>query len=640
MHADSVGVRHFLLRLSIARRLLLISAAFTLPLGVTVYLVVTNLNATIKFSQFELYGNAYQRPLEALLQGLTEHRQGLAAGAARVDEAFVALEEVDARVGEALQFTDNGLSSRKREHVALATVKREWQALKASSDTSPVDRHAHLLQDGRTMIAHAGDTSNLILDPDLDSYYTMDVTLVALPQAQERASNIITFAQELAAKQTAKRAISDDDRVQLAVFAAMLKESDVARIVADVDVALNEDANFQGTSDSLQSELPPAVKSYVAAATTLADEISAAAKGERDAAAVVNAAAAARDASFTLWQVASGALDQLLQTRVDAYTQSRLWALVLSALAWMCAQAIAVVISRTITGPLRDTSQELGTNASQIVAAAGEVAGSAQSLSKGASEQAASLEETSAAIEQMASMTRQNAEHTQAAAALMGEVDARVQDANRALGDMVTSMSAIRESSQQVAKIIKTIDDIAFQTNILALNAAVEAARAGAAGMGFAVVADEVRNLAQRSAQAARDTSSLIESSIANAARGDRKVVLVEGSIAGITTSVTKAKVLVEQVSVGSREQAQGIDQISHAIGHMEKVTQTTAAVAQESAAASEELNAQAESSLTTIAQLAAMIGEGSKRATPVVRPETRASDRAERVDTRPRAAA
>ncbi|HXT72185.1 MAG TPA: methyl-accepting chemotaxis protein, partial [Vicinamibacterales bacterium] len=158
---------------------------------------------------------------------------------------------------------------------------------------------------------------------------------------------------------------------------------------------------------------------------------------------------------------------------------------------------------------------ELTSSANQVASASSQIASSSQSLSQGATEQAASLEETSASMEEMASMTRKNAENSQTAAGLMANVDTQVRNSNGALGDMVASMSAIEESSQQVAKIIKTIDEIAFQTNILALNAAVEAARAGEAGMGFAVVADEVRNLAQRSAQAAKDTAGLIEASVA-----------------------------------------------------------------------------------------------------------------------------
>jgi methyl-accepting chemotaxis protein/methyl-accepting chemotaxis protein-1 (serine sensor receptor) len=176
---------------------------------------------------------------------------------------------------------------------------------------------------------------------------------------------------------------------------------------------------------------------------------------------------------------------------------------------------------------------------------------------------------------------------------------------------MVSSMTEIQDSSKQVAKIMKTIDEIAFQTNILALNAAVEAARAGEAGMGFAVVADEVRNLAQRSATAAKETAALIEASITKAQAGGHKVEQVAGSITAITDGVTKVKGLVDEVSVARQQQAQGIDQVSQAITQMEKVTQTTAATAEESAAASEELHAQAETSMSIVARLEVLVGGG-----------------------------
>jgi len=159
-----------------------------------------------------------------------------------------------------------------------------------------------------------------------------------------------------------------------------------------------------------------------------------------------------------------------------------------------------------------------------------------------------------------------------------------------------------------VSKIIKTIDEIAFQTNILALNAAVEAARAGEAGMGFAVVADEVRNLAQRSAQAAKDTAGLIEESIARSEHGTSTVNQVATSIASITESVSQVKGLVNEVSAASQQQTQGIDQVTHAVAHMEKVTQNAAATAEESAAASEELNAQAESSVAVVRELQELV--------------------------------
>jgi len=260
--------------------------------------------------------------------------------------------------------------------------------------------------------------------------------------------------------------------------------------------------------------------------------------------------------------------------------------------------------TRGLNASILGLTSRLSAGTQQVVAAAAQVSALSQSLSQGATEQAASLEETSASMEEMASMTRRNAENAAQATRLVTDVAGHVTASNAALGEMVASMAAIKESSNKVAKIIKTIDEIAFQTNILALNAAVEAARAGEAGMGFAVVADEVRNLAQRSAQAARDTAALIEESITRSQEGAGKVGLVASAIDAITTSVAQVKGMVEEVREASLQQTQGIDQVSQAIAQMEKVTQTTAATAEESAAASEELNAQAESSIVTLRQL------------------------------------
>jgi len=275
------------------------------------------------------------------------------------------------------------------------------------------------------------------------------------------------------------------------------------------------------------------------------------------------------------------------------------------------ALVVAGLVVRSMIGANRTLwtqSQELREGTEHVVAAAGQVATSAQGLSQASTHQAASLQETSASMEEMASMTRKNAENAVHAAELATDVAQQVRNANTALNGMVTSMTAVRESSNKVAKIIKVIDEIAFQTNILALNAAVEAARAGEAGMGFAVVAGEVRNLAQRSAQAAKDTASLLEESIARSQEGAGRVEQVASSIAAITENVARVKGMVEEVRQASRQQSQGIDQVTQAIAQMESVTQTTAATAEESAAASEELNAQAEQSMAAVRRLEVLV--------------------------------
>jgi methyl-accepting chemotaxis protein len=218
----------------------------------------------------------------------------------------------------------------------------------------------------------------------------------------------------------------------------------------------------------------------------------------------------------------------------------------------------------------------------------------------------------------MSATTRLNAERATRAAELMQQADGHSAAARSALDQMVASMDAITASSREVARIIKTIDEIAFQTNILALNAAVEAARAGEAGMGFAVVADEVRNLAHRSAQAAKDTAALIEESIATSSEGSRKLDLVAQSIQQITASSGQVKTLSDEVDVGSQEQSRGIEQISMAVSQMEKVTQKNAANAEESAAASEELAAQARSLYESVERLRRVAGEQRGSAVPM----------------------
>ena len=203
---------------------------------------------------------------------------------------------------------------------------------------------------------------------------------------------------------------------------------------------------------------------------------------------------------------------------------------------------------------------------------------------------------------------------------------------------MVAAMTEINESSDKISKIIKTIDEIAFQTNILALNAAVEAARAGEAGMGFAVVADEVRSLAQRCAQAAKDTAGLIEDSIAKSNDGKTKVDQVAVAFREITTLSERVKTLVDEVNLGSEEQARGIQQIGQAIVQMEQVTQRTAAGAEESASAAEELNAQSETMLDVVHRLSVMVDGGSGRSSSV-RPTARTAPKAQPAAAKPTAA-
>jgi methyl-accepting chemotaxis protein len=272
---------------------------------------------------------------------------------------------------------------------------------------------------------------------------------------------------------------------------------------------------------------------------------------------------------------------------------------------------IAVLfVIRQVNAALRRLAAQLSDGAAQVAGAAGQVSAAGQSLAQGSSEQAASLEETSASSEEISAMTQRNAENSETAARLMVSTSESVQGANQKMGEMIHSMKEITASSGKISKIIKVIDEIAFQTNILALNAAVEAARAGEAGMGFAVVADEVRNLAQRCAQAARDTAELIEESINRSNDGSSRLAQVSDAIGTITEQSTKAKVLVDEIHIGSKEQARGIEQVAGAIGQMQQVTQSNAASAEESAAAGKELSGQADTLRQLVSELNDLVGK------------------------------
>ncbi len=269
---------------------------------------------------------------------------------------------------------------------------------------------------------------------------------------------------------------------------------------------------------------------------------------------------------------------------------------------------MAVALTRSITKPINRIVNALSDGARQVNEASNQVASASQQLAAGASEQASSLEETSASLEEMAAMTRTNAESARQASELSNQARQAAQSGDQVMGRLNTTMTGINEASGQISKIIKVIEEIAFQTNLLALNAAVEAARAGEHGKGFAVVAEEVRNLAQRAAQAARETTTLIESSVQRAKDGSAVATEVTSALGAIVTNVGKVTDLIDGIAKATLEQAQGVEQVNVAVGQMDKVTQQNAASAEESAAAAEELSAQAVAVDGIVADLASLV--------------------------------
>ncbi|MDF3058999.1 MAG: chemotaxis protein [Rariglobus sp.] len=283
---------------------------------------------------------------------------------------------------------------------------------------------------------------------------------------------------------------------------------------------------------------------------------------------------------------------------------------------------LALIIARSITGPLGELVRSLGAGADQTAAAAGQVSAASQALAEGASEQAASLEETSASLEELSSMTKRNADHSrQAKAVATAARDFASTGADR-VQLMQDAMQAIKSASEDITKILRTIDEIAFQTNILALNAAVEAARAGEQGAGFAVVAEEVRALAQRSATAARETATKIEASVDKSRQGVEISAAVAEGFTDIQTRIQQLDQLVAEIANASSEQSLGIEQVSTAVSQMDQVTQSNAGSAEETAAAAEELNSQSVMLQEAVVQLQVLTGvRSAEKGGQVVRP-------------------
>ena len=311
------------------------------------------------------------------------------------------------------------------------------------------------------------------------------------------------------------------------------------------------------------------------------------------------------------------------ETMLAAAQKTKLSVTIIGIISIITGILLASLIARGIIKALTRVIASLNEGSDQLNDAAGQLSASAQELAAGSSEQASSLEQTSAALQQMAAMTRANAENSKKANQVGNKARSGAEEGDRSMTQLTSTMTELDESSGEISKIIKVIEEIAFQTNLLALNAAVEAARAGEHGKGFAVVAEEVRNLAQRAAQAARETTGLIENSVTRTKEGSNVSGTVANSFGVIVQEIAEVTSLINNISNASTEQAEGVEQLNSAVAQIDKVTQQSASGAEEAASAAEELSAQATHLKTMVDELAAMAGVRHSQNKNLSKPQT-----------------
>ncbi len=310
------------------------------------------------------------------------------------------------------------------------------------------------------------------------------------------------------------------------------------------------------------------------------------------------------------WVIATGVyVDEVDNEVLNAFLQILFINIIMLVLVIL---AVIFTVVKDIVNSMQKIAGELTDSSLQVASASSQLEQTSERLAEGSAEQAASIQETSSTLEETSSMVQQNNENTKQAAVLAKQSKEAANKSNSEMGKMINAMSEIQTSSAEISKIIKVIDEIAFQTNILSLNAAVEAARAGEAGKGFAVVAEEVRNLAQRSAQAAKDTTVIIERNIDLSQTGAELSKIVQKSIMEIDEQSKKVSDLLDEISVATNEQTQGISQINKAVSQMEEVISANAQTAEESSSASKTLYDQT-INLNNIIDSLKMFVEGAK---------------------------
>ena len=455
-----------------------------------------------------------------------------------------------------------------------------------------------------------GESSALFLKNVDDYLKTQDKKLRAEIEEKAPASKIIARVEKIATMHKiievitysrifGQRAQAKNDIAMLEgaiqKFDALYKLVEVLKTTTSNGEDMDDLKNIEAAAKSYEAML----KGFVAVMQEVAKESAVLIKVAAD---VLNVAEAVSDLGLN-------DVTKISRESTDSLTNASNVMVVGLIIAFILGVLIAFYIIRTIVKVVVDSVKSLSEGTSQVVSASEQISSASVSLAEGASSQASSVEEVSATIEQATASNNQNADNSREANILAQHSNDAAKLGNQRVGDLMVAMEKITDSSQKIAKIIKTIDEIAFQTNLLALNAAVEAARAGEHGLGFAVVAEEVKNLAERSAGAAKEITSIIEASIDQVKAGTEVANKTKESFSEILNGIKKTSDLIGEIAISAKEQAEGMNQIAVAMGSVDQITQQNASASEETAAAADELNAQAISMLESVAEMAALAG-------------------------------
>jgi methyl-accepting chemotaxis protein len=603
-------------RISLSSRIIFMSATLFAPIGLLTYLLLSNYGKDIDFANQEIIGSQFGHAIvpsmsKVYQQDVMQKGRSMAKAAVNFDESITNIKSMQSNIAVSLRFNDADLAARKRSGMTPENlIKNIEQFNKGPSAENYNTVNTQL----KVMLAHTGDMSNLILDPDLDTYYLMDAWLVGLPVIMERIHDIAA----------AKLEGTDDGINKAALNVEILGSVDQSRVTGDYDTAFNEDVNFYGPDGQFQKTSKQQVDSWVASVEAF-KKASQDAKLSRDE--FIKLAVGSIESTAILWSQIDEHMARMLTHRSEHFQTERRNAVVASVIMMIICGVIIYFGSRKIAHSVEEMAALLHDKTTKIATEISEIADGSHQLSSTVTQQAAAIQETSATMEEISAMTSKSADSVQQSQQDATQSQSKVTHGRNALSELLNSIGKIEHMQGNVTQTIngfatdiasvsgvineiaaKTsiINDIVFQTKLLSFNASVEAARAGEAGKGFAVVAEEVGNLANQSGQAAAQINAQLASAIAQVKSIAEKIQSTAGDVTrssqvlmeqsrkdaqkckdafdGILQATDGVNGQLLEISTASKEQLQGITQISQAILELDSTTQQSSAVAQSAA--------------------------------------------------------